>query len=455
MSGMKTLFITGSNGFIGSNLIKRIDPKEYEKIYCLSRTGGRPGSCRSMPRNVRFIKGDILDPGSYEEFLSQSDIVIHMAAITGKSEPEEYFRVNCEGTKVLLEKCRKNKVRCFLFISSIAADFKNIEGYHYAQAKIEAERNVKNSGLPFTILRPTIVIGGGSPILDSLIKLAKAPIVPIFGSGSAKIQPVYIDDFIGCVLHIIGNGGYLNETVTIGGPEQTTVEDFIRTVCRLAYNKDPRVLHLPVRPLVKTLLYLEKYLLQYLPFTAGQLASFTNDGITDTNPCLESGGQQSKNIEEMLKLSLAQGKQYDEAQSDLKRECQIFTYYLINRGPDQYIHDKYIYGHSILGIEKEMDLFDTLVLKAAHRNSFLLKLADTFTGFVYKRAVLRKKLLLLLAIMECCPSTYIHIDTVSERSIVALYMKTGLKAIVFVMNLIISLIVFSPMKFYSDMKKAY
>lgn len=82
---MKTLFITGSSGFIGGHLIKQINPEGYKKIYCLSRQEVNGSLSGSLPENIRFIKGDILQPESYERYLSGSDMVIHLAALTGKA----------------------------------------------------------------------------------------------------------------------------------------------------------------------------------------------------------------------------------------------------------------------------------------------------------------------------------------------------------------------------------
>lgn len=448
----KNLFITGATGFIGRNLLERIDPEEYENIYCLGRKENAVIKKLSAHDKFKFIKSDLSAPESYARYLDSSDAVIHLAGLTGKAGPEEYFRVNSKGTKTLLEQCVRSKVKHFIFVSSIAAGFKNTEGYYYAHSKIDAEKIIEAGGLAYTILRPTMVIGENSPILESLLKLAKAPIVPVFGDGSAKIQPIYIDDLIACVLSIIGNKAVENQTLTAAGPEQITMEEFIRVLHDNSYKKKFRIIHLPVGPIKKALLFLEKKYLAYLPFTAGQLASFTNNGITDRNICSDLTGLKLKNVHEMIRLSASQDRQAGETSENLERECRVFTNYLINIDPDKYVTGNYIRGHKICRIDGETDFFNTLLVRAANRNSFLLKLADAYTSIFYKSSVLRKKLLLLLAIMECCPSTYHHIDTVNERSVISLYVRMGQKAFLFLVNLLASIVVFLPFKFYSALR---
>lgn len=447
---MKTLFITGGSGFIGSRLIKQIRAENYKNIYCLSRREVDKSLYGPLPENIRFIKGDILKPESYEKHLSNDTIVIHLAALTGKAPREEYFRINSEGTRVLTEQCRNRGIIRIVFISSIAAAFKNIEGYHYAESKIEAERIVKRSGVPFTILRPTIVTGKGSPIFQGLSKLAKMPVVPLFNRGRARIQPVYIDDLTACIFKIIDQGAFLNQTVTAAGPEQITMEDFIRRIHKLTSRKKFRSISPPVRPIAKILLKLENHLLSYLPFTAGQLASFTNEGISEGSDCWSDNTARLKNVNDMLNLSFP-SDDVSCSDGELEKEFRNFTNYLIGYEPDGYIKSKYVQGHRITEIDRDSGSFDMLLVRMANRSKVLARLADTYTSGFYKNALLRKKLLLLLAILESCGPTYRHIDTVNERSVIALYVKVAQKAAVFVLTLILSCIIFAPLKFLTSL----
>jgi nucleoside-diphosphate-sugar epimerase len=447
---MKNLFITGGSGFIGSHLIKQINSEGYKNIYCLGRREVDRSLYGPLPENIRFIKGDILKPESYEKHLSVDTIVIHLAALTGKAPREEYFRINTEGTRVLTELCRNKEIERIVFISSIAAAFKNIEGYHYAESKIEAERIVKHSGVPFTILRPTIVTGKGSPIFLGLSKLAKMPVVPLFNGGKALIQPVYIADLTACILKILEQDAFLNQTVTAAGQEQITMEDFIRKIHDLTSRKKFRSIGLPVRPIAKILLKLENRLLPYLPFTAGQLASFTNDGISEGSNCYGNDNAQLKNVDEMLNLSFLSDDTVC-SDADLEKEFKTFSNYLIGYEPDGYIKSRYVRGHRITEMDRNGGSFDLLLVRMANRSKLLARLADTYTSGFYKNALLRKKLFLLLAILESCGSTYRHIDTVNERSVIALYVKVVQKAAVFFLTLILSGIIFVPLKFLTSL----
>ncbi len=449
----KTLFITGASGFIGRNLLKEIDFEEYSNIFCLGRNETDTIKQYSGKSNFRFIKGDISDSASYAEFVRSADIVLHLAALTGKASPEEYVKVNSDGTRILLEHAAKSNVNKFVFISTIAADFRDIEGYHYAHSKIDAENYVRESGLPYIIVRPTIVLGQGSPILNSLLQLAKAPLVPIFGNGLARIQPIFIDDLVQCILGVVRSNDLLNRTVTAAGPEQMSLEDFIRKLHSRVRGNRCRVIHLPVKPIKKVLLMMEKKYLSYLPFTAGQLATFTNDGTAERSLCTDPSSPVLRNVDEMLKLSLMDDKGAGRTSEDLKKECTQLARYLNGRDPNEYIQDKYVRAHEVTGIGRNAEPFDLFLIKAANINPFFLKLADAYSSILYKNAVIRNKLLLVLAVLECSDAAYLETHRVPDGARSALCVQLVQRTFCSFLTLIAAVLVFSPFKMFMSRTK--
>ncbi len=175
---MKGLFITGASGFIGRSLLQKIDSNTFFPIYCLTRNPHLiPASfCRS--NDCVLIHGGISDTEAYRSCLSRSDTVVHLAAATGKVPPEEYFKVNTDGTRVLVKECQRAKVKHFLHVSTIAVSYTDKARYYYAESKELAEEVLKTSGLNYTIVRPTVVIGRDSPTWTAL-----APCAPVRRPG--------------------------------------------------------------------------------------------------------------------------------------------------------------------------------------------------------------------------------------------------------------------------------
>ncbi len=296
---MSSLFITGHTGFIGSHLLPKIDPAKYENIYCLTRTPKDMGGRFSAPFQV--VRGSLDEPQSYASLLAGCDTVVHLAAATGNRAPEEYFKVNARGTERLIKECEQKGVKNFLYVSTIAVKFSEKARYYYAQSKEQGEQAVKKSRLRYAIVRPTIVIGKEADIWKTLSSLARKPVLLMFGDGTTKIQPIYIDDLINCLLVILNENLFSNETFELGGPEKVTFELFLKKIHHLYHQKDPSVVHLPLKPILSVLSFIEDRFRSTLPVSTGQFAAFNNDGTIEVNRIFNQSAPHMKSVDAMLK----------------------------------------------------------------------------------------------------------------------------------------------------------
>lgn len=265
---MRRVFVTGATGFVGQHLLPALESGE---------------------RQVTCLDGDLRDPARYRDALQGHDAVVHLAAVTGKASPADYVSVNEEGTLRLVEAAREAGVERFVLVSSIAARFDDVRRYPYARSKIAAEQIVAASGLEWNVVRPTIVVGPDSPVLTSLAKLAGAPVVPMFGGGRARVQPVSVDDLVRALATLCDDAWTFESGTTydFGGGDVLTMREFLLKIRATLWGKKPRSMSVPAPPLAWTLGVLERFMLGALPFTAGQLASFTQDGVAEPNALMD------------------------------------------------------------------------------------------------------------------------------------------------------------------------
>jgi len=299
-AGKKALFITGASGFLGSNILELIEPDSYSEITLLSRKALELPVQYAASDNINVIQAAVHDTEQYASRLGSNTIVLHLAAITGKAEQRDYYHVNTDGTAELLKMAKSAGVAGFLFVSSIAVSFSDRKGYHYAESKQQAELHVRRSGLKYTIVRPTIILGRGSSIWDRISGLSRSPLILLPGSGKTRIQPVYIDDLVMLLLGIISSGRFMDETLDVGGPEVLTMDDFVRRIHRAYRGDRGRVLHLPLRMILGILRTLEEWVPALLPVSSGQFASFYNDGTAEENDLHQSLGIKMKTVDDML-----------------------------------------------------------------------------------------------------------------------------------------------------------
>jgi len=255
----------------------------FDAITCLTRRPELMAPRVHRSKNISCIPGELNRPAAYCDALGGHDLVVHLAAATASAAASELTRTNVEGTQLLLNACRSQGVRNVLYVSSIAASYADLEDYPYGRTKLEAEQRVRESGLEYVILRPTIVLGERSHTWKMLRKLAVLPIIPLFQGGAIKVQPVDVVDVARAIVAIISGFSPEDPLVEMGGPEVVTFADFllrIRAACGQSATKTVSIPVWPTRVVLKTM---DRLFGGRFPVSAGQLSPFLHDGTAKPN----------------------------------------------------------------------------------------------------------------------------------------------------------------------------
>ncbi len=235
------IFIAGGTGFIGQHLLRALRERIYP-VKCLVRTEERALLCRK--RGFDVVLGDITDRESLGGVLHGVDMVVHLVGIIEEKGDMTFEKVHVEGTRNLIDEAKRAGVRHFFYQSALGASLSSDALYQRTKAK--AEELVKNSGIPYTIFRPSLVIGkrdGFTERLKELISLG--PFVPVPGTGKARFQPIYVGDWVRCFLSIIGKEDVIGKTYEFGGPEHLTYNELILQLMEIMGKKKP-LIHMPL-----------------------------------------------------------------------------------------------------------------------------------------------------------------------------------------------------------------
>ena len=135
------ILITGASGFLGGRLLERIKPGEFTDVTCTSRSLTPELCARAKRLDANCIISDYPRRALPDDSLNSVDTLIHLAATTGKAPSEQYFQTNFDYTRTLLEQAARCGVRNVLFISSIAAKYKNVNHYPYMRVRSNLLRN--------------------------------------------------------------------------------------------------------------------------------------------------------------------------------------------------------------------------------------------------------------------------------------------------------------------------
>lgn len=241
------ILVTGATGFIGSYLTRELIERNYS-VRCLVR---KTSNVSRLPEKVELWYGDLIEPKMLEHLAMGIDIVIHLAAIgdinaVSEKHYREYRKVNVEGTRNLLEECKKykNEIKKFIHFSSLAAvEYRSLP---YGRSKYESELVVKKSGIPYVILRPPMVYDWQNPDkeLKKLVRFIKFGIVPVIGNGKKKIATIEVNDLVNTTLLII-NKHFKSNTYILSDKKLYSLNEIISVLSK-SLNKSPFVVYIPV-----------------------------------------------------------------------------------------------------------------------------------------------------------------------------------------------------------------
>lgn len=258
------VLITGASGFVGKHLTEALcNTKQIDRIYTLSHRS----PLSSTDQKVRVISGDM---DSIEKvIMSESiDTVIHLAAIWRTNNKKDIYNCNTAGTANIISFCKKNNIGNILFLSTVNIYLKH-KG-DYALSKIDAEELIKNSGLNYYILRPSLIYGANDPGLSRIINhIKKSKLFPVFGDGKKTEQPIYIHELIRLITTILFSGEK-NIIIDACGRTACTYNELLDTIAHILKKKIYKI-HIPVAPVQLILHFIEALNLPF-PLNSEQVA---------------------------------------------------------------------------------------------------------------------------------------------------------------------------------------
>jgi NADH dehydrogenase len=244
------LLITGASGFLGKSLVqKALDEGKSIRLLLLPDeilpSWLVDSAAEVDDDRVEVYRGDICEPPSIANLCVGVGCILHLAGVILASEPNDYERVNVQGTRNLIRLAEKNGVREFLYVSSISVKFPNPS--YYAQSKLAAEKEVQSSSLDWRIVRPTLLCDqyGGREFLlfrNWVERFSKMVWLP--DGGRALKSPVHTLDLSVALLEVLQKEESREKILEVGGGENISLAQMARLL-RAKQGKKTRIVNLP------------------------------------------------------------------------------------------------------------------------------------------------------------------------------------------------------------------
>jgi NADH dehydrogenase len=257
------ILVTGAAGFVGRRVVREL-AGAGERVRALVRD--LAGARALDELECELVRGDVTDPSSLVEAAAGCRAVVHLVAvITGR--PDRIEGTIAGGTANVVAAAREAGAARVVYVSALGVGQPETPDVPYYRAKVAAEAAVAGSGLAHVILRPSFVFGADGGALPRFLRLARlAPVTPVIGSGTQRLQPVWVDDLARAVHLSLERE--VDAPVEIGGPDVVDWNELWRRVKAALGTTRPAV-HLPGWLLRPQALLLER--LPTPPLTRDQL----------------------------------------------------------------------------------------------------------------------------------------------------------------------------------------
>ena len=309
------VMVTGATGFVGRSVIRALLAKGLTPV-CLVRSQDKLlRQHRDVnPDRIVPVLGTLGDHGALDTAARQSQAVIHLVGIiiARRLRGQTFHRVHVLGTRSVVEAAERAGVKRLIHMSALGSRVDAASTYH--RTKWAAEECVRQSALDWTLFRPSLIHGPDGEfmrLMKHFVCGLVPPVIPYFGSGRARLQPVYVKDVAHCLVEALFREETVGKIYPLGGPETLSWVD-LYNACRAlipgARHWKPLVSQpVPVAKAVALLSALPLALTELVApsvgmfrFDRGQVAMSQEDSVCDHTVAERAFGIQMRSFETEL-----------------------------------------------------------------------------------------------------------------------------------------------------------
>ena len=237
------ILVTGATGFIGRVLVRQLTETGQQVRVLLRPSPHSPRLPKGVPVEVAVVGLD--DERGLRAAMRGVKQIYHLASAASQGRRGNLFKTDIEGTRTLAQVAKSADIERFIYISHIGSDRASAFPIH--KAKGIAEEHIRKSGVPYTIIRSTVVFGPEDHFTSTLSGLIRATpgILPIPGDGRILLQPLWVEDLVTCLVWALQNPDMVNQTYDIGGGEHFTLRQVLETLMNVTHT---RRLIMPISP---------------------------------------------------------------------------------------------------------------------------------------------------------------------------------------------------------------
>lgn len=222
------ILVTGATGFIGRALIRHLSTTGQQVRVLLRPSPQSPRIPKGVPVEVAVVS--LNDERGVRAALRGVDHIYHLASASTLGRRGNLLTTDIEGTRTLAQAARDAGIQRFIYLSHIGAD--RASAFPIQKAKGIAEEHIRRSGVPYTIIRSSVLFGPEDRFTNNLAGILRVVpfIFPIPSDGRSLIQPLWVEDLVTCLVWTLDNPETINQTYEVGGGEYFTLRQVLETL---------------------------------------------------------------------------------------------------------------------------------------------------------------------------------------------------------------------------------
>jgi uncharacterized protein YbjT (DUF2867 family) len=231
----KLITIIGGSGFIGRQLTRTLAKRGYRvRVACrrpdLASATFPPGT----PGQIAFVQANVRFPDSLVAACQGAYAVVNATGTDQSRGNQTYDAVIAFGSEAIAKAARAAGASLMIMVSGIGAGAHEVARAAQAKAETATQKNFPGA----MIVRPSVVFGPDDRFFNKMASMARfSPVMPLFGGGESKFQPVFVGDVAEALAKLIDGGTNTGKVYELGGPEVASLKELTQFTLDAAQRK--------------------------------------------------------------------------------------------------------------------------------------------------------------------------------------------------------------------------
>ncbi|KIC09251.1 NAD-dependent dehydratase [Leisingera sp. ANG-M1] len=237
----RNVIVLGGTGFLGRRLVSRLAERGC-RVSVGTRFPGAAARSRRWGGGVNLVRTNLKNRSALARVLAGCSAVVNCIGYYAETRGESFQDVHSEAARRIARLVRENGDQRLIHISGIGASLSSPSAY--VRARAEGEAAVRTACPGAVVLRPSVMFSRNGAFFGDLQKIAaRLPVIPLFGMGRTRLQPVWVEDVAEAVCRILDGGRVGRKVIELGGPDIFTYREILQ---RLIVRSGRRRLLLPL-----------------------------------------------------------------------------------------------------------------------------------------------------------------------------------------------------------------